>query len=249
MNDGELVVAMRLRDRLAFEEFFLRFEPLLLDVARNVGIPAAEREERVQDLLADVGMALADRNLEIPRRLSSYLTRSLRNRWRNAARAAARRVRHEHGAAVVAKGVVTEGEYGRSADTLPPESTDQVSAEFSEPVRRLARALRRSLTESERHLLLWANRGVPTRVMAEWLGENRSAVKVRIWRLRRRLWKLAQEFGIGLSDAQRTDMDRFLGRIAGSANAPRGGQSSSGPHEGQAKDAASFGRPEKENAS
>ncbi|MGQ0715172.1 MAG: RNA polymerase sigma factor, partial [Gemmatimonadaceae bacterium] len=207
MNDGELIIAIRLREPLAFEEFFLRFEPLLLDTARNAGIPAAEREQQVQDLLADVGMALANRDLEIPRQLRSYLMRSLRNRWRNSARAATRRARHEYGAAVVAERAVID-ENSEPTEAQPSEAGDEGQAEFSEPVRRLALALRRELTDAERQLLVWANRGVPTRLIAEWLGDNRSAVKVRIWRLRQRLWRMAQEFGIGLSDAQRTELDR-----------------------------------------
>src|SRR5919204_7025166 len=73
MTDGELIVAMRRREGAAFAEFFLRFRPLLLDRARRLGIDRSEREERVQDFLTDVALALAELNSVLPRALRTYL--------------------------------------------------------------------------------------------------------------------------------------------------------------------------------
>ena len=90
MGDQALVAALRCEDEGALREFYLRFRPALLLVARRLRIDPGELETLVDDCLADVAVHLIASNAPAPRSLPAYLARSLRNRVFNAARARAR---------------------------------------------------------------------------------------------------------------------------------------------------------------
>ena len=76
LTDASVIQAMRDGDAWAWGEFGVRFEPVLLEYARRIGIPADIRRERVLDLLADEGMRLAERRVVVPSQLRAYLAKA-----------------------------------------------------------------------------------------------------------------------------------------------------------------------------
>src|SRR5687768_13670604 len=79
LTDAALVAAMRREERAAIAQFYARFAPLLHRCARLWGVPAGERETAVDDVLADVALALMRHTTPVPRALDAYLATALRH--------------------------------------------------------------------------------------------------------------------------------------------------------------------------
>jgi RNA polymerase sigma factor (sigma-70 family) len=196
MGDGALVAALRCEDEGALREFFLRFRPGLLQVARRLGIDPGERESLVDDCLADVAVHLIGSDAPAPQSLPGYLARSLRNRMLNGLRTqerAERRLRDE----------IPEPEVSQNdAPSLPPA------------LLRLAEALEAPLTEGERLLVVWMSRLVPHAEIATWLGIAPKTAAKRIERLRERLQLAAFTYLERVDGDERRELLIFLDRSA-----------------------------------
>jgi len=222
LSDAELVAAMRRNDLRALGEFSLRFRPLLVDQARRAGIPPDDRDERVTDFLCDFALQLVEAPRP-PRSLAAYLVASFRNRvvsdHRRRARQEARDRRESDDVGAAGERAVASAcsEYSLRAVHGPDGEGD---ASLPPAVAGLARWLAATLTDDERQLLTWVAHYVPTRLVAEWLGINHSAAKVRISRLRARLRAAAVRHAAGLPDEERRELLRFFRHSPAFAGVP-----------------------------
>lgn len=216
MSERQLVWAMRAREPEAIQEFFARFHSGLRRLAQLYRVPPAERENCVVDFLNDAALELIESARPIPRKLAAYLAVSFRHRRQNALRADAR----------------AERRTGEATDESPASGEAAVFAVCSEralrasrgpgweapplsgALERLARSIEEELSTDERLLLVWAGNSIPLRQVAEWLGIDRSAAKLRVWRLRARLHKAARAYVGTLAPAERAELERFFRRAA-----------------------------------
>jgi RNA polymerase sigma factor (sigma-70 family) len=213
-SDAALLEAMRRGDSAAYQEYLLRFQPILLDQARRARIPAAERDDCVLELLGDVAARLALPEAPTPRSLAAYLVTSFRRRHFNALRDDARRARREEEASAlpdeggegVVAGACSEGT--RRASRGPAWEQDDPAPALD----RLAQVLDAELTEAERLVLVWVSHRVPQREIATWLGVSYAAAAQRICRLRQRLRASAARYVAALPAAERDEVARFLRR-------------------------------------
>ena len=209
MGDGALVAALRCEDEGALREFFLRFRPGLLQVARRLGVDAGEQAALVDDCLADVAVHLITSDAPAPRALPGYLARSLRNRFLNQRRA---RTRAEQRAA-------GEGEdadvlsAGASEHTLRAGTAPDAPA-LSPALQRLAAALEAPLGDDERLLVVWMSRLVPHAEIAGWLGVPPKTAAKRIERLRERLQLGAFAYLERVEGDERRELLDFLDRAS-----------------------------------
>jgi RNA polymerase sigma factor (sigma-70 family) len=212
-GDAALLEGMRRGESAAYEEYLLRFQPILLDQARRARIPGAEREECVLEVLSDVAVRLALPDAPTPRSLAAYLVTSFRRRHLNALRDDARRMRREEAASLLAEeesgaGAAACSEGTRRASRGP--AWEEVGP--APALDRLARALDAELTEAERLVLVWVSHHVPQREIAAWLGVSYAAAAQRICRLRQRLRASAARYVATLPAAERDEIARFLRR-------------------------------------
>jgi len=220
-SERQLVLAMRGREAGAIREFFERYRSGLGEVARLYRVPPAEREQCVMEFLNDVALDLIESARPIPRQLAAYLATAFRHRRQNALRAATRGERRTTAAASDPAGLgeplvsTACSEAALRASRGPGWETAPVAPALA----RLAAAIDARLTPAERLLLVWVSNQVPLREIAEWLGIDRSAAKLRVWRLRARLRRAAAAHAATLGPAEQADVARFLRRAA--AAAPR----------------------------
>ena len=85
-TDQELIQRMRADDHFAYREYFARFQPLLVDRARLLGVQPALRDEMAMDTLGDAAMTLTRYTRPVPQSLTGYLVRALHHRAARAAR-------------------------------------------------------------------------------------------------------------------------------------------------------------------
>ena len=90
-SDTALVAALRRNEPGAFREFFERFAPLIMAVARLHRIPATDVDERVTEFLDDAAMRLWLPTTPVPRSIAAYLAAAFRRRSFNCARDLRRR--------------------------------------------------------------------------------------------------------------------------------------------------------------
>ena len=198
MGDQALVAALRCEDEGALREFYLRFRPALLLIARRLRVDPGELETLVDDCLADVAVHLITSDAPAPGSLPAYLARSLRNRLLNAARSKARAERHLADQVVEVERAVVPGD-------VPP---------LSPALERLAAALEARLDDEERLLAVWMSHCVPQQEIAAWLGIGGKAAAKRIERLRERLQRAALAYIDAADGDERRELLTFLGRAS-----------------------------------
>ena len=205
---------MRRGEAPAFRDFLLRFGPLLLEHTRRLGIPTAERDGYVVEVLGDAATGLAVGAVRPPRSLAAYLVTALRHRVLNAERGRTRRERLAHAAA-------GEGEPDRERVVAPACSEHAIRSSRGPDwdgtplpcaLARLAVALDERLSEPERLLLVWVSHRVPHRQIARWLGISHAAAAQRVWRLRERLRRAALEHAAETRGDERAELERFFRR-------------------------------------
>lgn len=213
-RSGNFVVAIRRADESALREFFIYFQPVLLEHARRLGIPPGNANEIVMTFLDDKVTELVKMDIE-PASLAGYVVRSFRNRVFNIRRDEQTRDGiHDNAMTYVgsaAQRIVAEchSEYGiRSA--IPDDG-----APFLRPALvKLSEYSAAQLTNDEVGLLMAMGDRVPMREIAEWLGINYANCRVKAHRLRGRIAKLALQYIQQLEPAEREEVQRFLKRAA-----------------------------------
>jgi RNA polymerase sigma factor (sigma-70 family) len=206
MGDHALVAALRCEDEGALREFFLRFRPGLLAVARRLHVSPGEVDTLVDDCLADVAVHLITSDAIPPRSLPAYLARSLRNRMLNDARSRARADRR------LAREADLAVEDARVALHVPATPGPGEAPALSPALQRLAAALEAPLGEEDRLLAVWMSHCVPRHEIAGWLGLTPKTAAKRIERLRERLQVLALRYVERADGDERRELLAFLGR-------------------------------------
>ena len=217
MGDQALVAALRCEDEGALREFFLRFRPALVLVARRHRVDPGELDALVDDCLADVAVHLITSDTAPPRSLPAYLARSLRNRVLNGLRAHARAERRlAEQCAPEETGDLLEGTVAACcSDYALRASGAQVDPPPLAPaLSRLANALAATLAEEDRLLAVWLSHCVPPREIATWLGLGDRAAAKRIERLRERLQLAALRQLEAAEGDDRRELLAFLGRAS-----------------------------------
>lgn len=211
-SDAALLDAIHRCDPAAWAAFDTRFRPVLEAYARSANIPRWEWSVCITELLADEWLRFSTRPDEIPRQLSAYLMRAVRNKYLYMKRASECRERNHLAASVDWSGEQilpsTCSDDARRASAGP----DALSAESDGPLHRFAREVSAELNDEERAMLTWVSEGVPRAQIAEWLGLEREVCAKRIWRLCRRLRMSAAERSKAYVGSDRRDIDRFLSR-------------------------------------
>ena len=218
-SDAALVAAMRREEHAAVAQFYARFAPFLQRCARLWGVAASERDAVVDDVLADVALALMRHTRPVPRSLAAYLATALRHRLGAAGRAERR------------ERVLREGDAGGAAHATRDGDADvAVLPLSSEHARRSARGpgdealdahpavaafvrhLEAVLPDDDRLLLAWLAHHVPLRTAAAWLGVSYEGACKRAQRLRARLRAAALAHLATLPPAERRVVARVLAR-------------------------------------
>lgn len=102
-TDAQLVAGMRAGREAAYAEFVRRWQPLLSDAARRLGLAPDDGDDLVADVLVEAATAFGS-GRAAPRAMGAYLTTALRNRARNHWRDEARRRAREAAAYAAATG-------------------------------------------------------------------------------------------------------------------------------------------------
>jgi len=229
-TDAALVAAMRREERAALAEFYARFAPLLRRCARLWGVPAAERETAVDDVLADVALALMRHTRPVPRSLAAYLATSFRHHLGTDHRRDERR--RSRLSELCGPGDADGGSAGAPSDAdagaaralcsdharRSARGPDASPAAPSAVLAALARHLESRLADDDRLLLAWLAHHVPLRTAAAWLGVTYESVSKRAQRLRARMRAASLMYVDALPAAERREVERVLAR--GDAAAP-----------------------------
>ena len=216
-KDYDIVVAMRRGESASFVQFVERFHRSLLDYARRAGVPAAERDELVSELLDDVAIQLMTRSAPPPQHPRMYLLSALRHRLLNRKRSHARRQRVVSEAARAAYGDAPsdarESAAGCSeALVRTSRGPDWEGTPLPRAIERLAARLDEALGADERLLLVAVAENIPQREIAEWLGVSYAVARKRLERLRARLTDVAMHYANTLAPDDARELQRFFHR-------------------------------------
>jgi len=214
--DMELLAGVRRNELTGLRNFVLRFEPVLMDQARRLGVAQDERRTVVTEFLDDMLVRLAGEKTEAPRSLTAFVITSFRNCVTDLRREAAVRARHSQsqeemiGTEHVVRATCSEFML-RSArgDGCGDDSGDESP---SYAVVMLARALIESCSYDERQLLIWSAHRVALRDCAAWLGLSYDAAKQKLFRLRVRLVRDSVARLSALAGPDRAALARILRR-------------------------------------
>lgn len=209
-RDADLLVGIRRNEVRALREFVRRFQPILLDQARRLGVNQSERATVVTSFLDDILVKLA--RSPAPRSLAPFVVTSFRNCIADLHRDALARERHsrEQEEMVGTERVLRAGcsEFMlRAAQGLDADD-DSSSIESIA----LVRALFGNCSFEDRQLLVWSSHRVPLRDCATWLGISYDSAKQRLSRLRTRLIHESLTHLPGLSGSDRDNLIRLLHR-------------------------------------
>jgi DNA-directed RNA polymerase specialized sigma24 family protein len=208
--DVDLLIGIRGNDVGALRRFALRFEPILMDQARRLGIGQEERRTVVTGFLDDILVKLAD--APAPRSLIAFVITSFRNCVTDLHREASTRERHSRsieemiGAERVVRSTCSEFML-RAARGADSEDDSASSAGVA-----LVRALLDGCSQQERQLLVWSAHRVPLRECAAWLGISYDSAKQRLSRLRARLVRDSIARISVLPASDRAELTRLLRR-------------------------------------
>lgn len=207
-RDAQLLVRIRRNEARALRQFIARFEPILLDQARRLGVRRNERPTTVTDFLADILVKLA--RSPAPRLLASFVITSFRNCVADTYREALIRERHALAEEIVGEErVIRSGcsEFMVRAAEGPDALDDEPSSQSGTA---LIHILFDGCTAEERQLLVWSAHRVPLRDCATWLGISYDSVKQRLSRLRARLIHESTAHLSELSASDRANLTRRL---------------------------------------
>jgi len=208
---------MRRGESASFEQFVERFHHILLDYARRAGVPTAERDELVSELLDDVAIQLMTRSGALPQNPRMYLLTALRHRLLNRKRSRVRRQRVVSEAARAAYGdaptEARESAAGCSEHLLrTSRGPEWESTALPRAIERLAGRLSEALRPDERLLLVAVAENIPQREIAEWLGVSYAVARKRLERLRARLTEVAMHYANTLEPDDARELQRFFHR-------------------------------------
>lgn len=197
LRDADLIVAMRQEEQRAFVEFIERFRMVAWNHARDLGVASAERKSWTEEVLHDCALALVRKGARIPGNVSGYVVVSIRRKFFKQYQKSRDELR------------VSE-ELAYETVWITRASGDETEQRLPEAVSRLVDRIGATLSDEEELLLVWKGHRITYGTIAEWLGESRSAVAQRVWRLTRRLMGVTEQILASFNDDDREIIRRFL---------------------------------------
>lgn len=207
---------MRRGDPEAWGLYEARFKPLLEKYARRTKIPVWDWPICVVEVLEDEGIRLSHGEAP-PVNLGAYLITAVRHRFLRLKRAESCRVRNYGAAAEDRSGEWVVSSLCSEESLRTSRGPDADPKGGSSALRRLATELRAGLTQEEESILVWVSEQVPHAKIAEWLGVSYDACTKRIWRLCKRLRSETTKRRSTYSDAEQSEIDRFMRRASRTA--------------------------------
>ena len=197
LQDADLILAMRREEHNAFVEFIERFRIVAWNQARDLGVHAAERKSWTEEVLHDCALALVREGTRIPGNLAGYVVVSVRRKF----------FKQYHKSRDDRK---VSDEMAQELSSITSESGGENEQRLPDAVSRLVDGIVATLSEEEELLLIWKGHRITYGTIAEWLGESRSAVAQRIWRLTRRLMGVTEQILASFNADDRETIRRFL---------------------------------------
>jgi len=213
-SDRALILRMRAGEEHAFREFFLRFEPLALHLARRSGVQPALCREAAEEGLGRIALYLARPTSVTPERLAAYVAAAFLGPLRDSQRSESRRER----LTLVAAGEIADSPEAAVASTCSEASLRASAGAYGEEASRspaiagLLAEVDALTTMEERRLLGYLAERVPQRLIADWTGVSHDAMRKRILRLRVRLRAGVLRYAATLPARERAEVMRALGR-------------------------------------
>lgn len=186
----------------AIRDFFERYYPLLVHQARSLGVDVSARRTVVTTFLDDIVLELIG-SRTTPKRLTPYVTVAFRHYVARDDRRSERR------------GSEVDLELADNA-----AGTFTSSEKPSEALRTLCDMACAGLTDAELELTTYLVERVPARQVAQWLGIEHSAAKVRLHRLKLKLRTIVGKELVKLPPQKRAEVERVIARAGYSTSAP-----------------------------
>jgi DNA-directed RNA polymerase specialized sigma24 family protein len=212
LSDAALIAAMREGSSDAWQEFLMRFQPLLERFGLRMRMPRSEWRAAVLTVLEDAAIRWAMDDAVLPTNMAAYLLRAASFHRMTLERDAERRATRYDLATmnVHREGVVVSLCSEAAVRDSDPTDADEGTVSG---VTRFCTLLRETLTEHEEHLLARVGDGLPYREIAAMLEVNYETAKKRVQRLCAKVrdrvpWALEQ-----LSSEDRIQAERLLMRL------------------------------------
>ena len=245
-SDQELVNRMRHDEALAIREFYRRFAPVLLKIARRARVERAVRDDVVTDCLSDAALHLMQPAVTVPINVTGYLVATFRHRLANNRRALRRRTASDAKALFTSDGDPVVRALVSEASIRDSAGPDADPAPLSPVLDRLAHAINAGISSEDRQLLRWVSAGIAQRLIAEWLGITHNAARTRVLRLRDRVIEIAVRDNEPRRRGEREELYAFFRRSGLSERARRVIERSAGTTRGRKRPHGAQPRPTNE---
>jgi DNA-directed RNA polymerase specialized sigma24 family protein len=214
LSDSALIDAMRGGANEAWQEFMMRFRPLLIQYGLRTKMDPSEISGCVDQVLEEAAMRWAVECAAPPRSIIAYLLRALSFHRQTVERDAKRRMRQYERA-------MDPGQSEGAILSLCSEASVRESNGPAEDgsdatqvaLERLSNLVRQSLSEEDAKILMQLADGLPHREIAAELGLSYDAGRKRIQRLCTRLRDLVLDAVTRLSSTDRDHVERLLRRL------------------------------------
>jgi DNA-directed RNA polymerase specialized sigma24 family protein len=214
LSNNALIDAMRGGATEPWQEFMVRFRPMLIQYGLRTRMDPSELESSVDVVLEEAAMRWAVDGAALPKNMLAYLLRALSFHQRTLERDSKRRVRQyeratepgQNEGAIIS--LCSEAAVRQSA--APDEDIEDTTQGALE---RLCTVIRHSLTDEEAKILAQLADGLPQREIALELGLSYDAGRKRVQRLCARLRDLVPNAVGQLSNTDRIHLERLLRRF------------------------------------
>jgi DNA-directed RNA polymerase specialized sigma24 family protein len=214
LSDSALIDAMQAGASEAWQEFMMRFRPVLLQYGLRTRVDSSDINGHVDQVLEEAALRWAIDGAAPPKNISAYLLRALSFHRRTVDRDTKRRARRYERAtdADQNEGAVLSlcSEASVRDSNGPPEDASDATQGALE---RLCTLVRQSLGEQDARILTQLADGLPHREIAAELGLSYDAGRKRIQRLCARLRDVVPRAAAQLSSTDRVHVERVLRRL------------------------------------
>ena len=216
VSDSALIDAMRDGVSEAWQEFLVRFRPLLMQYGLRTKMGRSDANDCVEHVLEDAAMRWAVDGAAPPKNIVAYLLRAASLHRRTLERDATRRER-KHQLAIDEEqcdgAIVSASSEAAIRDSRGP--ADRVEEFTQDALARLCNLVRQSLREDDSKILMQLADGLPHREIAAELGLSYEAGRKRIQRLCARVRDVVPIAVQRLSSADRVHVERLFRRFHG----------------------------------
>lgn len=214
LSDAALVGAMREGNSAAWQEFMVRFRPMLIHFGARTRLQHSDWNTCVDFVLEEAAMRWAIDAAPVPKSVVSYLLRAVKFRCIKMDRDAKRRdARYARAASegTIEGAILSLCSEASVRDSYGPEREENEDSPAA--LRRFSQLLSAPLTNEERDILARLGDGVPHREIATALGIGYEASRKRIQRLCTRVRSLVPMALQRLSTTERAQVERWLQRL------------------------------------